>query len=86
MTCGATQGGGGTRIPNQGSEGGGPAEGQKKNGNPTNFDSGSGRWRAQGILDGSPVKIYQHNTLALIKLLADCRSKSQLTGHALAKL
>jgi len=36
------QGGGGTRIPNQGSEGGGPAEGRKKKSDLTDFDGGSG--------------------------------------------
>jgi len=37
------QGGGGTRIPNQGLGGGGPAEGRKKNSDLTDFDGGSGR-------------------------------------------
>ena len=41
--AGRFQGGGGTRIPNQGLEGGGPAEGRKKNCDLTNFDGGSGR-------------------------------------------
>ena len=37
------QGGGGTRIPNQGLEGGGLAKGRKKKSDLANFDGESGR-------------------------------------------
>ena len=52
---GENQGGGGTRIPNQGLEGGSPAEGRKKKSDLTDFDSRSDRYVPKGILDGSPV-------------------------------
>ena len=52
MLC-YSQGGGGTRIPHQGLEGGGPAEGRKKKSDLTDFDGGMVVDVPKGTSDGS---------------------------------